>query len=84
MAKEQPFDGPYDPDRQMFTRKNVTINSDVLIMWRSLAESGKLGRKPEGPPSGDLALAISIQRNSPIGKIVDHKMRQHLAANGDY
>lgn len=84
MAKEAPFNGPYDADRQMFTRLNVGLNLDVAIMWRRLAEEGKMGRIPEGPPVGDLAIQATLQGKGGIANKREHKIRQHLAANGDY
>jgi hypothetical protein len=67
----------------MFVQE-ATLNVGKLMMWRELAESGRLGRRPEGAPSGEIALAVAVQTETPISKIMDRKMQQHLAANGDY
>lgn len=67
MAKEL---GPYDTSLQMFVEKPKPLNTDTLIMWRRLAESGKMGRKPEGPPSGEVALAMVVQSNEPIEAVM--------------
>lgn len=75
--------GRYDSSLQMFVEKPKALNSGVLMMWRIRAENGTAGRKPEGRPAGDIALAMVIQANQPIEKIMDQRMRQHLAAGED-
>lgn len=74
MAREAPFNGPHDPDRYMYTKVDVPLDSKTLMMWRQLAESGRLGRKPEGPPCGEVALAVVIQTGKPISKIMDRRL----------
>lgn len=76
--------GRYDSSLQMFVEKPKNLNSGVLMMWRIRAENGTAGRKPEGRPAGEIAMAMVILNKLPIEQIMERKMQQHLAANGDY
>lgn len=69
----------------MFVEAPKKLRVGVLMMWRHIAEnSHRLGRSPEGRPAGEVAMTMVIQTNQPIEKIMDRKIRQHIAANGDY
>ncbi len=76
MAKEL---GRYDASLQMFVEPERKLNKDVLMMWRTIAEtSRRLGRYPEGSPCGDIALAMVVQSNEPIEKIMDRSIRTNI------
>lgn len=73
----------YDGDLQMY-KEQSTLKRDVLLMWRKAAESGRLGRKPEGRPSGDLALAVIIATDQPVEASNREEIIDRLAETGDY
>lgn len=57
------------------------------LRWRM--EKGRYGRQPIGVPKGDLVFRLSdleIKKYAlqQADQISDEKIRQHIAANGDY
>lgn len=81
----------YDGDHQMFRRPVATPDINHLLFLRDLAEKGRFDSKPLSAPRGDNLFRLSAgdiakfaikQMDSPLP--ADTKMRQHLAANGDY
>lgn len=66
--------GPFNTELKLFQETLPPIKTRTLQFYRWLAE--KQGRTLSAP-AGELALAERI-------KEPDSKMRQHLAANGDY
>ena len=81
MAEHEPTPASgndYDPNLHMFKR-TATLNKDILMMWRIRAEQGTAGRKPEGKPAGEIAMAMVIQTGKPIETIMDR-----VAKTGDY
>jgi hypothetical protein len=78
-----------DHDLHMVKEQPRPLNEGTLIMWRRIAESGKMGRLPEGPPAGDVALAMVIRSNEPIDKIMQRvyskdALQDHISREGDY
>lgn len=83
--------GRFDVDLQMFVEKPREANMQHLTFLRKLAEKGTFGPKPLSVPRGDNVFRMSL---GDINKYAmqqadqelkpDQKMRQHLAANGDY
>lgn len=81
----------YDGDHQMFRRPAATPDLNYLLFLRDLAEKGRFDSKPLSAPRGDNVFRLSAveiarfakqQADSPLP--ADQKIRQHLAANGDY
>lgn len=72
--------GRYDTELQMFVEEPKPLNTKTLILWRKLAESGKFGRKPEGPPAGEIALGVVIKTGLPV----EAALRQRIIDTGDY
>ena len=81
--------GRFDPDHEMFVEPVKTPDINHLIFLRSLAEQGKFGYAPYSGPRGDNVFRLSnveIKKHALLeaDRMNDRKMRQHLAANGDY
>lgn len=83
--------GRFDTDIQMFVEAPRVANMNHLRFLRKLAEKGAFGPKPVSVPKGENVFRLSMGE---IGKYAmqqgdqelkpDQKMRQHMAANGDY
>lgn len=81
--------GRFDTALEMFVRDPVDPSMNHLKFLRGLAEQGKFGYKPYSAPRGDYLFKLQDKEifkyaMQQADQTPDSKMRQHLAANGDY
>lgn len=73
----------------MFARTPVDPDMKHLQFLRDLAEKGKFDNKPFSAPRGDNLFRLSSPEIAKYAlqqanQMPDQKLRQHLAASGDY
>lgn len=84
--------GRYDTEMQQFVEAPKVANMNHLRFLRKLAEKGVFGPKPVSVPKGENVFRLrqnelttyAMQQGDQELQTPDQKMRQHMAANGDY
>lgn len=81
--------GRYCTETQMFVREPVDPDMKHLQFLRDLAEKNKFGHKPLSVPMGDNLLRLPYKDVAKYALqqgdgMPDQKLRQHMAASGDY
>lgn len=81
--------GSFDGDYQMYVEAPKTPNIKHLQFLRGLAEKGAFGPKPFSAPKGEFLFKLNDKEifkyaMQQADQTPDQKIRQHLAAHGDY